>query len=171
MKSGPGVLDLSNGNTQNRKTGMTFTGKVVINEGILLINSANNLGNSGAAPDIVTFNGGELRTYAGLNPPTTQGWTVGTRGGVFSYSGGGNSTIGNKITGVGGFSYYARQAGGGAGATIHVGNTQGPGGASNSDYQGPTNFWFQLRRRRRWNGWQWSPVVWGGGKFHRNHAI
>ena len=34
VKSGPGLLDLSGGNTQNNKTANTFSGKVVINEGI-----------------------------------------------------------------------------------------------------------------------------------------
>ena len=162
VKSGPGVLDLSNGNTQSKKSDMTFTGKVVINEGILLINStssnANNLGHAPAASDDVTFNGGELRTYAGLTPPTTQGWTVGTRGGIFTYSGGGNSLIDNKITGVGGFSYYARQAGGGGGATIHVGNNNLGTNASDSDYQGPTNFWFSYEDGNDGTGSNGAPL-------------
>lgn len=143
VKSGPGLLDLSGGNTQNNKTAQLFTGKVVINEGILLINSANNLGAGVAAPDAVTFNGGELRTFAGINPTdSTKGWTVGTRGGAFSYTGGGTSSINNKITGVGGFTFYARDNGGGGGETIQLNNTTG--GAAH-DYQGATTFWQSLR--------------------------
>lgn len=141
-KSGPGLLDISNGNTQNFKHNNTFTGKITINEGILLINAAGQLGSSAAASDNVTFNGGELRTFAGLNTNAAQGWTVGTRGGIFTYTGGGNSSIQNKITGVGGFSYYARQTGGGGGATIHLNNVRGTGSIADHDYQGPTNFWF-----------------------------
>ena len=144
-KSGAGVLDLSNGNTQNNKTGQPFTGNVTINEGILLINQENNLGNQNLASPVanaITFNGGELRTFAGTNFNVNRGFTVGTRGGVFSYSGGGNSAIQQKITGVGGFSYYSRQAGGGGGQTIHLNNSLGAGGFANHDYQGPTNFWF-----------------------------
>src|SRR5206468_8687334 len=79
-KSGPGLLDLSNGNTQTNKPSNIFTGKVTINEGTLLINQANQLGASAAASDNVTFNGGELRTFAGLTTTANQGWTVGTRG-------------------------------------------------------------------------------------------
>ncbi len=141
-KSGPGLLDLSNGNNQNAKHSNTFSGKVTINEGVLLINAAGQLGGSGSAADNVTFNGGELRTFAGFTTTATQGWTVGTRGGAFSYTGGANAIITNKITGVGGFSYYARQTGGGGGAIIHLNNTQGTGGVANHDYQGATNFWF-----------------------------
>jgi autotransporter-associated beta strand protein len=151
VKSGPGILDLSNGNTQNRKGTNTFTGKVVINEGILLINTSANLGPNpaSATPDAVQFNGGELRTYAGLTPNTNQGWSVGTRGGTFSYTGGGTSNIQNKITGVGGFTFYSRAAGGGTNELINLNNSQGgatAGGGSNgnSDYQGATNIWIAI---------------------------
>ena len=142
-KSGPGLLDLSNGNNQTAKHSNTFTGKVTINEGVLLINAAGQLGNSASALDNVTFNGGELRTFAGFNTNTAQGWTVGTRGGTFSYTGGNDAIVQNRITGVGGFTYYARQTGGGGGARIRLGNNLGAGGnTSNSDYQGATNFSF-----------------------------
>jgi autotransporter-associated beta strand protein len=140
VKSGPGLLDISNGNTQNRKqvaADPTFTGKIVINEGILLINAAPNLGASAAASDNVTFNGGELRTFAGLSTNSAQGWTVGTRGGTFSYTGGGTSAIQNKITGVGGFTFYTRAFGGGTNQLINLNNA-----AQNNDYQGATNFFF-----------------------------
>lgn len=141
VKSGPGLLDLSGGNTQNNKTSNTFSGKVVINEGVLLINTAGNLGpNPGSfVADQVSFNGGELRTFAGLTPNGNGGWTVGTRGGTFTYTGGGSSTISNKITGVGGFTFYSRAFGGGTNEIINLGNA-----SSNNDYQGPTNIWISL---------------------------
>ena len=69
-----------------------------------------------------------------------QGWTVGTRGGSFAYSGGGTSTINNKITGVGGFTYYSRGIGGGNGMTIQLNNNLAAGGGGNDDYQGTTSF-------------------------------
>ena len=72
-KSGPGLLDLSNGNTQTNKPTNLFTGKVTINEGILLINQGNQLGGAPAATDDLTFNGGGLRTYAGLTTTANQG--------------------------------------------------------------------------------------------------
>jgi fibronectin-binding autotransporter adhesin len=142
-KSGPGLLDLSNGNTQTNKPTNLFTGKVTINEGVLLINAAGELGGAPSAADDVTFNGGELRTFAGLSTTANQGWTVGTRGGIFDYCGGSNSTINNKITGVGGFTYYSRGIQGGNGMTINLGNAGGaaPNGSGGpNDYQGPTNF-------------------------------
>jgi fibronectin-binding autotransporter adhesin len=146
VKSGPGLLDLSGGNTQNNKTANTFTGKVVINEGVLLINIATNLGNPAAGqPDTVIFNGGELRTFAGLNTTAGNGWTVGTRGGVFTYTGGGTTNIQNKITGVGGFTYYSRAFGGGTNEIITLANALGAGGTQgNNDYQGSTNLWISL---------------------------
>ena len=92
-KSGPGILDLSDGNAQSNKPVNSFSGAVTINQGVLLINAAGQLGSSG----MVNFNGGELRTYASIITAGT--WNVGTQGGVFSYSGGGNSQINNLITG------------------------------------------------------------------------
>ncbi|HZJ15340.1 MAG TPA: autotransporter-associated beta strand repeat-containing protein, partial [Chthoniobacteraceae bacterium] len=149
VKSGPGLLDLSGGNTQNNKTANTFTGKVIINEGILLINIATNLGNPTAGQsDTVIFNGGELRTFAGLTTVAGNGWTVGTRGGIFSYTGGGTTNIQNKITGVGGFTFYSRAFGGGTNEIINVANA-----AQNNDYQGPTNLWISRDN--------------GGGQFGR----
>jgi hypothetical protein len=140
VKSGPGLLDLSGGNTQNNKTNNTFTGNVVINEGILLINTAGNLGNpAGGQANTVIFNGGELRTFAGLSTTAANGWTVGTRGGTFTYTGGGTSNIQNKITGVGGFTYYSRAFGGGTNELLNLANAAG-----NNDYQGPTNIWISL---------------------------
>ena len=139
-KSGPGLLDLGNGNTQTNKPNNLFTGKVVINEGVLLINQATQLGGAPSASDDVNFNGGELRTFATLSTNSNQGWTVGTRGGTFDYSGGNTSTINNKITGVGGFTYYSRGIGGGNGMTIILNNNLASGGGGNDDYQGATTF-------------------------------
>ena len=138
-KSGPGLLDLSNGNTQTNKPTNLFTGKLTINEGVVLIGAAGQLGGAPSAADDVTFNGGELRSFAGFNTTANQGWTVGTRGGTFSYSGGGTAAIQNKITGVGGFTYYSRGIGGGNGMTIQLANNPANSGGAN-DYQGPTNF-------------------------------
>ncbi len=159
-KSGPGLLDLSNGNTQTNKPSNTFTGKVAINEGILLIGQANQLGNSAAASDNVTFNGGELRTFAGLTTATTQGWTVGTRGGTFAYTGGGTSNIQNKITGTGGFTFYARSAGGGTNELINLANNLAVGGGGNADYQGPTRLWFSISDGSFGSGTQYGRIAW-----------
>ena len=129
VKSGPGLLDLSGGNTQNNKTANTFTGNVVINEGILLINNAPNLGApAGGQTNTVIFNGGELRTFAGISTTAANGWTVGTRGGTFTYTGGGTSNIQNTITGVGGFTYYSRAFGGGTNELLTLANDNGTGG-------------------------------------------
>ena len=144
VKSGPGLLDLSGGNTQSNKTDNTFTGNVMINEGILLINNAGNLGNPAAGQaNTVVFNGGELRTFAGISTTAANGWTVGTRGGTFTYTGGGTSNIQNKITGVGGFTYYSRAFGGGTNELLKLANNDGAAGGNNT-YQGPTNLWISL---------------------------
>ena len=66
-KSGPGTLDLSDGNAQSNKPVNSFSGAVTINQGVLLINAAGQLGSSG----VVNFNGGELRTYAGFTATGT----------------------------------------------------------------------------------------------------
>ncbi len=156
-KSGPGILDIGNGNTQTNKPSNLFTGKVTINEGILLIGQASQLGNSAAAADNVTFNGGELRTFAGTSTSTTQGWTVGTRGGAFSYTGGGTSNIQNKITGAGGFTFYARSAGGGANETINLATAA----AQNADYQGATNLLWSISDGTFGSGTQYGKIAWG----------
>ncbi|MES2570741.1 MAG: hypothetical protein V4710_11890, partial [Verrucomicrobiota bacterium] len=142
-KSGPGILDLSNGNNQNNKAGNSFSGKVVINEGILTISREDQLGTSnsgGYVADAITFNGGELLTYAGTNFAASRGFTVGTRGGVVAYTGGGNTLVQAKITGPGGFSLYSRQTGGGGGQTMRFAIPT-VGGVAASDYQGSTNLW------------------------------
>ncbi len=137
-KSGPGILDLSDGNVQNNKPVNSFTGPVTINEGVLLINAVGQLG----ASNVVNFNGGELRTYAGTIFSGST-WTVGTQGGILSYTGGNTTTVSNLITGVGGFTYFARADGAPVGpATILLSNTSGTGGGSSDNYQGPTSFLF-----------------------------
>ena len=53
--------------------------------------------------------------------------------------------INNLITGVGGFTFYAREAGGGSGQTITLNNTSGTGGGTSANYQGPTSFFFSYQ--------------------------
>ena len=142
-KSGPGVLDISNGNTQSFKAGNAFTGKVVLNDGTLIIDREDQLGNSVAAgfvADALTFNGGELLTLSGTTASANRGMTVGTRGGIVAFSGGSNTVMTAKITGSGSFSLYSRQAGGGGGQTMHF-NIPAVGGVPASTYQGATNLW------------------------------
>ncbi len=143
-KSGPGILDLSDGNQQasggGGKPTNSFSGAVTINEGVLLINAVGQLGTS----NIINFNGGELRTYAG--GLTTSGtWNVGTQGGTFSYTGGNTVTLANLIQGTGGFTYYARNAGNSSvtsGGNLTLKNVSGPGGGTSDTYQGATSFIF-----------------------------
>ena len=85
MKSGPGVLDLSTGNDQTTKVANTYTGKTIINEGIIIVSQETHFGApaGGLVPDAITLNGGQTR---GLREPQFQranrGITLGTRGGT-----------------------------------------------------------------------------------------
>ena len=138
-KSGPGTLDLSNGNSQAYRTVNTFTGKVVINEGILLINSDLNLGASPTSyvPDAVTMNGGELWTYATTGfGNANRGITVGTRGGIAAYSGGATTSVNQIVTGIGGMTFWSNGYGDGSGAGDQIMQVSGA-----NTYQGATNLW------------------------------
>ncbi len=103
-KSGSGILDLSNGNSQGTKSSNSYTGRTVVNGGILAINQENQLGtNSSAKTDQLVLNGGELKTFATLNPfSANRGITVGPQGGTFSYQGGNTTVFDPPITGAGG---------------------------------------------------------------------
>ena len=62
VKSGPGVLDLSTGNDQT-KSANTYTGKTIINEGIIIVGQETHFGAAPASlvPDAITLNGGQIR--------------------------------------------------------------------------------------------------------------
>ncbi len=107
IKSGPGILDLSNGNSQGTKSVNTYTGRTVVNGGTLVINQASQLGPTGVAgqptTDRIILNGGELKTFATINPfAAAYGITLGPQGGTFSYQGGSTTVLQQPITGAGG---------------------------------------------------------------------
>jgi autotransporter-associated beta strand protein len=112
-KNGSGILDIGGGNSDAIVN--TFTGKVTVNGGILLVRSDNggangsNFGPNPATftPDAITLNGGEIRTTAGFTFAANRGITVGTNGGTLSYNGGSTWTIAQKITGPGSITYAA----------------------------------------------------------------
>ena len=134
-KNGNGILDFSEGNNQT-KVSNTFSGKTVINGGILFINAEGQLGtNPGAfVADQLTLNGGELRSSAAVSFNVNRGITVGPQGGTISYAGGGNLTVTNPITGPGGISFGA--IAGGTSNSDQV--TLSPTSSTSWSYQGPT---------------------------------
>ena len=70
---------------------------------------------------------------------------MGTRGGTFTYTGGGTSTIQNKITGTGGFTFYSRHLAGERTKSSSWGIISAPAALkATANYQGPTNLWISL---------------------------
>jgi fibronectin-binding autotransporter adhesin len=140
VKSGPGVLDLSTGNDQN-KSANSYTGITIINEGTIIIGQETDLG---AVPgslvsNAITFNGGQLEAFSSITFSANRGITVGTRGGtIFGVAGTGDN-IQQPITGTGGITLWTDgflTIGGGAAGRIQVDNST----AHPNNYQGPTTF-------------------------------
>ncbi len=107
IKSGAGILDLSNANSQGNngtaKSVNSYTGITVVNGGTLVINAIGQLGPTGTAKtNRIILNGGELKTFATITVPSQYGITLGPQGGTFSYQGGSTTVLQNPITGAGG---------------------------------------------------------------------
>ena len=87
-KTGGGTLDLSLGN----RTGVAFaySGPLVVNGGLVLVNSDSELGAVPASfnPAAIVLNGGEIDPIGGTTQwSTNRGITVGPQGGKLSYAG------------------------------------------------------------------------------------
>ncbi len=143
VKSGPGVLDLGTGNDQTAKVANTYTGKTIINEGIIIVSQETHFGAAPAAlvPDAITLNGGQIEAFSSLNFSANRGITLGTRGGIISGVAGTGDTLNQPITGTGGLTVWVdgflATAGGTAGR-IQFNNASG---TNLNNYQGPTTLW------------------------------
>ena len=141
MKSGPGVLDLSTGNDQN-KSANTYTGITTINEGTIIIVQQSDLGATPASfvANQLTFNGGQLQAFSSITFATNSGITVGTKGGtIFGVAGTGDQ-VDTPITGPGGITFWTDgflSIGGGAAGRLAVNNASA---THPNNYQGPTSF-------------------------------
>ncbi|MEI6239928.1 MAG: autotransporter-associated beta strand repeat-containing protein [Planctomycetia bacterium] len=94
-------FDLGSGNTQSN-----FSGKWVIDgsaaAGFLADNAQGSVWGTGAGSDVVTMrNGGAVLIRTGTVGSSTQGFTIGTGGGVFNGAGGVTATIAAQISGTG----------------------------------------------------------------------
>jgi autotransporter-associated beta strand protein len=106
VKNGSGTLDLSDGNGTTATS--TYTGKTIVNGGLLVIRNDRNLGAVPAAqtPDAITLNGGEYRMTATITVAANRGTTVGPQGGTISYNGGNTTHLtGYLVTGPGSIQY------------------------------------------------------------------
>lgn len=131
-KDGNGLLDIADGNANNKTVAYSYAGPVTVNGGVLLIGADLNLGVAPSTfnPAAIVLNGGELRSTAGLSFAANRGITVGPQGGTISYVGGGTLTLTQKITGAGGLTLDADSYNGAL--TFNISNT------TQDTYQGPT---------------------------------
>ena len=127
-KTGPGILDLADGN----KTAIsdTYSGPLTVDGGLVMLKADSNLGAAPATfnPAAIVLNGGELRTSAGFTINTNRGITVGPQGGAFSYVGGSTLVLAQVITGPGGMTFRSI----GNPTNYQLNNT------TTDTYQGPT---------------------------------
>ncbi len=96
-KNGGGVLDLGDGN--NQAITNTFSGPVTLNGGLTMIKSDLTLGPVPTAntPNMIVFNGGELRSTATITLSSQRGWYLGTQGGWFTYKGGATLSLNSYL--------------------------------------------------------------------------
>ena len=96
-KSGTGTVQLTASNT--------FTGKTVINEGVLSINNDARLGTAPGSPvaDQLTIDGGTLLSTGNYAINANRGITLGAGGATFDFIAANNLTYGGVISGSGGF--------------------------------------------------------------------
>lgn len=133
-KDGNGLLDIGDGNANNKTVAYSFLGPVTVNGGILLIGNDANLGVAPLSfnPAAIVLNGGELRSTAGLTFAANRGITVGPQGGTISYVGGSTLTLSQKITGPGGITFVSNSYNTTGGNTFNISNS------TQDNYQGPT---------------------------------
>ena len=114
-KTGAGNLDLS---LDNKNTNaFTFTGPLVVNGGLVLVNSDSELGGNLPAnysttsfnAAAVVLNGGEIDTTSTAAWNLNRGITVGPQGGTVSLAGAGGASVPwrTSVTGPGGMTFSA----------------------------------------------------------------
>jgi autotransporter-associated beta strand protein len=131
-KDGGGLLDIADGNANNKAASFSFQGDTTVNGGVLLVAADSNFGPAPLSfnPAAIILNGGEIRSTAGFSLSANRGITLGPQGGTISYVGGGTLTLTGKITGAGGLTFDADSYNGAV--TYNVSNTV------QDTYQGPT---------------------------------
>ena len=104
-KTGPGTLKLSAYKTWNGTvfTGNTYTGKTIVNAGILSVKGDYGLGAnpSSSVPDQLTLNGGTLVAYGTFTNGSNRGVKLLSNNGTIAVDPGETLTVTNVITGVG----------------------------------------------------------------------
>ncbi|MGA2030663.1 MAG: autotransporter-associated beta strand repeat-containing protein [Thermoguttaceae bacterium] len=131
-KNGGGLLDIGDGNANNKTVAYSFQGPVTVNGGVLLVGNDTNFGIAPSTfnPAAVVLNGGEIRTTATMNMNANRGITVGPQGGTITYTGGSTLNLTGKITGPGGMTFDSDSYN--SNIFYNISNT------AQDTYQGPT---------------------------------